>query len=56
MAKRDIDEIEEVDEEEVSGGGLETGLIVATFVALVIGIVIGFKELGAHYGVGPFAG
>ena len=55
MARDDIEEIE--GEEESSGGsGLETGLIFATFLALVIGMVVGFRELGIHYGVGPFAG
>ena len=59
MAKRqDIEVIEEVevDEETEERGGLELGLILATTIALIAGLVVGFRELGAHYGVGPFAG
>ncbi len=59
MAKRQaIDEIEEVEGEEdvATGGGLELGLVLATTLALVAALVVGFKELGAHYGIGPFAG
>ena len=59
MAKRgaEIEEIEEVEgpEEEDSGGGLEVGLIIATTLALIVGIVVGLRELGVHYGTGPFA-
>lgn len=59
MAKRQaVDEIEEVEgeEEAAEGGGLELGLVLATTLALLAGLVVGFKELGAHYGIGPFAG
>lgn len=59
MAKRQaIDEIEEVEgeEEAAEGGGLELGLVLATTLALIAGLVVGFRELGAHYGIGPFAG
>jgi len=60
MAKRQaIDEIEEVEgeeEEAEAGGGLELGLVLATTLALIAGLVVGFRELGAHYGIGPFAG
>ncbi|MFH0943770.1 MAG: hypothetical protein V2A76_01115 [Planctomycetota bacterium] len=59
MAKRQaIDEIEEVEgeEEAEAGGGLELGLVLATTLALIAGLAVGFKELGLHYGIGPFAG
>lgn len=59
MAKAKIEEIEEVEaaeEEAKPGPSLEMGLIVATTIALVVGIVVGLNELGSHYGVGPFAG
>ena len=60
MAKRqeieEIEEVEGVEEEAAQGGGLELGIVLATTLALIVGIVAGLKELGAHYGVGPFAG
>lgn len=60
MAKRRqaIEEIEEVEEAEAeaTGGGLELGLVVVTTIALIAGLVVGFRELGVHYGIGPFAG
>lgn len=57
MAKRakQIEEFEEVDDvEETASGGLETGLIFATTLALLAGVVMGLMELGKHYGTGPF--
>lgn len=57
MAKRQaIDEIEEVEGEEEAGNGsgLETGLILATTLALIVGMVVGLYELGLHYAIGPF--
>lgn len=60
MAKRQaaaVEEIEEVEgEEEAANGGMEMGIIIATFLALCCALFLGFKELGAHYGVGPLAG
>ena len=58
MAKRQMEEMEEVEggEEASGGGGLEMGIIIATFIALCCGLFFGFKELGAHYGIGPLAG
>lgn len=60
MAKRQavVEEIEEVEgpEESSGGAGIEMGIIIATFLALCCGLFLGFKELGAHYGVGPLAG
>lgn len=58
MAKRakQVEEFEEVEEApESSGGGLETGLIFATTMALIAGVVMGLMELGKHYATGPFA-
>lgn len=57
MAKRgsQIEEFEEVEDDgAAAGGGLETGVIFATTMALIAGIVMGLMELGKHYGAGPF--
>ena len=57
MAKRaaQIETYEEVDgPEEEAGNGLEFGLIMATFLVLLVGTVAGMMELGNAYGVGPF--
>lgn len=61
MAKRAraaqrIEEVEEVEETEAAGNGIELGLVIATTIALVAALVLGFRELGVHYGIGPFAG
>jgi len=58
MAKRQMEEMEEVEGEEEAGagGGLELSIVIATFIALCAGMFFGFKELGVHYGVGPLAG
>lgn len=59
MAKQRAAKIEayeevEVSDEPVAGGGLEFGLIMATFLTLLVGSVAGLLELGNHYGIGPF--
>ncbi|MBI4882221.1 MAG: hypothetical protein HY812_21545 [Planctomycetes bacterium] len=59
MAKRQqaVEEIEEVagaEEEAGPGGGLELGLVLATTLTLLAGLVTGLVELGVHYGAGPF--
>lgn len=62
MAKRrqvEVEEVEVVEEEDEvapTGGGMEFGLVIATTLALVLGIVLGLLELGRHYDAGPFGG
>ncbi len=59
-AARKKDEAEAVEVTEVtevvetsSGPGMEVALIVFTTLALVVAIIVGFTELGHHYGAGP---
>jgi hypothetical protein len=50
--------IEDVDVESniTTQSALETGIIILTSFALIVGIVLGLMELGKHYGAGPMAG
>lgn len=48
-------EVEEApDGPEAPAAGIETGLVFATFAALVLALILLWQKANADYGVGPF--